>query len=341
MGTSVNRQIFTGQEHDTNSGLIYFGARFYDPDIGRFINQDSYLGEPGTPPSLHRYLYAYGNPLVYVDLYGYESIKAMLEEEKIEAAKDESITRFVLADMAQSAYSVLEAVDPTGYFESYNERLDEGKSVEGALSAAVDERVEAGKVTAKQVVEDPAGGAVTVAMMAGNKVLCKGVCDKIGDKLHDVGKKLGVDSSRFKEFWGKKDGPGSTPEVPDTTVVDKSWKLKIEGTAQRTGDDAAHQIRTYREAIKLAKKPDVVSVNLDHGYNRALGLDPKTISPNRRPDVTAVYSDGRVARVEVQSKTDVPAILRNRNAALDAQLRAQGYTPLPPKIVVPTRPPKP
>ncbi|MGB1140578.1 MAG: RHS repeat-associated core domain-containing protein, partial [Halioglobus sp.] len=66
-GDSLNRQIFTGQEHDTRSGLIYFGARFYDPDVGRFINQDSYLGEPGTPPSLNRYLYAYGNPTVYLD----------------------------------------------------------------------------------------------------------------------------------------------------------------------------------------------------------------------------------------------------------------------------------
>ena len=87
----------------------------------------------------------------------------------------------------------------------------------------------------------------------------------------------------------------------------------------------------------MAKDPDVTSVHLDHGYNRALGLDPKTVNPNRRPDVVAVYKDGRVARIEVQSATDSPAILRSRNAALDAQIRAQGYTPLPPKVVVPTR----
>jgi hypothetical protein len=129
--------------------------------------------------------------------------------------------------------------------------------------------------------------------------------------------------------------------VQTTSTVDESWKLKIDGTAQATGNDAAHQIRTYREAIALAKNPDVVSVHLDHGYNRALDLDPKTISPNRRPDVTAIYSDGRVARVEVQSATDNLAILRSRNAALDAQIRAQGYTPLPPRVVVPTRSPIP
>ncbi|VUD69435.1 hypothetical protein TDB9533_04804 [Thalassocella blandensis] len=49
-------------------------ARFYDPDVGRFMNQDTYLGEHGTPPSLHRYLYAYSNPTVYVDPDGHKSV---------------------------------------------------------------------------------------------------------------------------------------------------------------------------------------------------------------------------------------------------------------------------
>jgi RHS repeat-associated protein len=72
-GLSVNRRIFTGQEHDENTGLIYFGARYYDPDTARFMSQDSYLGESNVPPSLNRYLYAYSNPTVYIDLLGYAS----------------------------------------------------------------------------------------------------------------------------------------------------------------------------------------------------------------------------------------------------------------------------
>ena len=54
----------------------------------------------------------------------------------------------------------------------------------------------------------------------------------------------------------------------------------------------------YREAITEAKKPNVTSVHLDHGYNRALNLDPKTISPNRRPDVVSIYDNRSVLRVE-------------------------------------------
>src|SRR6185437_15067501 len=52
-------------------GLIYFQARYYDPTIGMFITQDPYEGQWDTPMSLHHYLYAYGNPTLYVDRTGY------------------------------------------------------------------------------------------------------------------------------------------------------------------------------------------------------------------------------------------------------------------------------
>ena len=66
-GASFNRFAFTGHEKDNETNLYYFKARYYDPDTGRFLNQDAKLGEINNPPSLHRYLYAYANPTVYVD----------------------------------------------------------------------------------------------------------------------------------------------------------------------------------------------------------------------------------------------------------------------------------
>jgi RHS repeat-associated protein len=87
-GESVNRQIFTGQEHDEKTGLIYFGARYYDPDTARFMTEDSYLGEKGTPPSLNRYLYAYSNPTVYIDLEGYDAVNINGTKAAWEVQKD-------------------------------------------------------------------------------------------------------------------------------------------------------------------------------------------------------------------------------------------------------------
>jgi len=52
---------------DPETGLIYMKGRYYDPEIGTFLTPDPFAGRTVEPPSLHPYLYAYGNPTVYVD----------------------------------------------------------------------------------------------------------------------------------------------------------------------------------------------------------------------------------------------------------------------------------
>lgn len=69
-GDSKNRFTYTGHQYDGISGLYYFKARYYDPAQGRFISEDSYEGTVATPESRNGYLYAYANPLVYVDADG-------------------------------------------------------------------------------------------------------------------------------------------------------------------------------------------------------------------------------------------------------------------------------
>ena len=62
---------FTGQELDPESGLYYYGARYYDYDIGRFISPDSIVPEPLDPQSLNRYSYVINNPVNHVDPTGH------------------------------------------------------------------------------------------------------------------------------------------------------------------------------------------------------------------------------------------------------------------------------
>jgi len=69
-GSSWNRFGFAGHEEDKETGLIYAKARFYDPDTARFLSQDAWEGDNTLAPSLHKYLYAYQNPTVYVDPTG-------------------------------------------------------------------------------------------------------------------------------------------------------------------------------------------------------------------------------------------------------------------------------
>jgi RHS repeat-associated protein len=64
---------FTGQRLD-GTGLYYYGARYYDPTIGRFISADPIVPNPANPQSLNRYSYCLNNPLRYVDPSGHQQI---------------------------------------------------------------------------------------------------------------------------------------------------------------------------------------------------------------------------------------------------------------------------
>ncbi|OGO23027.1 MAG: hypothetical protein A2144_11680 [Chloroflexi bacterium RBG_16_50_9] len=64
---------FTGQRLD-GTGLYYYGARYYDPQIGRFISPDTIIPSPANPQSLNRYSYVYNNPLKYTDPSGHEVV---------------------------------------------------------------------------------------------------------------------------------------------------------------------------------------------------------------------------------------------------------------------------
>jgi RHS repeat-associated protein len=62
---------FTGQEDDDELGLYNYGARLYDPLLGRFISADTIVPYPDAPKSLNRYTYCNNNPLIYVDPSGH------------------------------------------------------------------------------------------------------------------------------------------------------------------------------------------------------------------------------------------------------------------------------
>ncbi len=58
-----NPYAFTGREFDPESGLYYSRRRYYDPRIGRFLQEDPTF-------SINSYVYVLNNPVRYVDPYG-------------------------------------------------------------------------------------------------------------------------------------------------------------------------------------------------------------------------------------------------------------------------------
>lgn len=72
-GASDTTYLFQGERLDPLSGLYFLRARYYQPETGRFISQDLLMGRPRVPMSLHKYLYAFSNPIDFHDPLGLES----------------------------------------------------------------------------------------------------------------------------------------------------------------------------------------------------------------------------------------------------------------------------
>ncbi|MGC1121758.1 MAG: RHS repeat-associated core domain-containing protein [Candidatus Methanofastidiosia archaeon] len=72
-GPEEESHLYTGKEKDS-SGLYYFGIRYYDPEIGRFITRDLQCGQLANPQTFNRYAYCLNNPLKYVDPDGRDPI---------------------------------------------------------------------------------------------------------------------------------------------------------------------------------------------------------------------------------------------------------------------------
>lgn len=65
-GSVTNRFRYTGREFDTESGLYFYRARYYDATIGRFISEDPL----GVKADKNFYRYVRNNPVMFRDSFG-------------------------------------------------------------------------------------------------------------------------------------------------------------------------------------------------------------------------------------------------------------------------------
>lgn len=73
-GSTENTYLFTGEQFDSSLDQYYLRARYYDQGIGRFTQQDTWMGNNHDPVTLHKYLYANADPVTYTDPSGYFSM---------------------------------------------------------------------------------------------------------------------------------------------------------------------------------------------------------------------------------------------------------------------------
>jgi RHS repeat-associated protein len=74
VGTTPNNYLYRGEQYDPDLELYYLRARYYNPATGRFLSRDPENGYINEPASLHKYLYANGDPVNGIDPKGREEL---------------------------------------------------------------------------------------------------------------------------------------------------------------------------------------------------------------------------------------------------------------------------
>ncbi len=133
-----NSYLFTGREYDADTGLYYYRARYYSPDLGRFLQTDPI----GYVDSMNLYAYVGNNPLNSIDPFG-----------------------LVLTEAATAAFTEADFVA----LSRLAAQLGTQKAIIEAVAAA---RIAAGAVVAAEVI---VGVALGVAIVAGTYYLWNAV----------------------------------------------------------------------------------------------------------------------------------------------------------------------
>ncbi len=153
---------FSGKEQDVETGLHYFGARYYDSDLGRWTQPDPlWYVSPGLSP----YNYALNNPFKYVDpdgrinVYVYNRTKIAVDMKKITSTIASQYSNAGVYDVQITSgflgliqYAFKSLTDDQSYIvalDSYNLGGNElGKSTESITGQVI---VNAGKISADGV----------------------------------------------------------------------------------------------------------------------------------------------------------------------------------------------
>lgn len=164
-----NRQWFHGKVEDTSTGLQYFGARYYDPVIGRFMGVDAAGVDPGNLHSGNRYAYGNNNPYRFKDPDGNSPLDVLFlgaDLIKLGVAVYSGVgVGAAVVDVGMSMVGTLSPIPGTGQF------LKGMRAVHAVEAARVAEKAAEGGKAVKAAKET---GSYTIEFSNGMKYHGKG-----------------------------------------------------------------------------------------------------------------------------------------------------------------------
>ena len=122
-----NRILYTGQQYDQETNQYYLRARYYNPLIGRFTQEDTYRGD-----GLNLYAYCGNNPVIYYDLRGHAKLPCnTLENANTEVTETVRVDESISGEVSQK--NNLDPVQPyeVTTYEDFKNRSVVGDNIEG------------------------------------------------------------------------------------------------------------------------------------------------------------------------------------------------------------------
>ena len=238
-----NDILFSSKKFDSSTDLSYFGARYYDASIGRFISRDP-LGYIDGP---NGYIYVNNNPINLIDPFGLSKLGFF---EKI-------------ADVAN---------DVVGWVMDNDPELQE--FVAGAVLNALGFLSDGMTVTA--VVASPLSGGASLALVPAT-VSVSNVCHAAGTALMAHA----TFSMASNAFNSNNDDQGQS-EAQKSTISPDGTKMSADGVADTTKaikkTQRAKQLQLFEEhhivtnknkkyTHQMKKITDKYNLNLNDGWN--------------------------------------------------------------------------
>jgi RHS repeat-associated protein len=168
-GSVPTDKKFTGKRLD-ETGLYYYGARYYDANIGRFISADTVITDFTDPQTFNRYSYCLNNPLKYTDPTGHGIFDDFVSAVKA-AAKAVSAAVQTAVSTAQSytssAYQAVTSTAQSTYQAVTSAVSSTVQSAVSTVSSAVQSVTSTVKSTISSVGSSVGGAINTVKQAVG------------------------------------------------------------------------------------------------------------------------------------------------------------------------------
>lgn len=261
LGAPTQGPGFTGHVHDIDAGLLYMQARYYDPDVGRFLSVDPQVPRPGAINAYNRYSYANNNPVRFTDPSGMCGVSGDVSPE-VQRMRD-------LSDKCAGTSSGSSLTRPSADSGSVtmqntkdnNSHQDCGSSDSCMTGEAIATTL--GKIILKKAIVDryspaslrPWFSVVGRALSAGNKAKAWGT---IAADINDRTFTSAIEDIKFKQAiqlvgptgrgypaslinWGRVDwGPYDSPEMdlePGKVFFNFATGVRVSGT--ETGNEGS------------------------------------------------------------------------------------------------------